>query len=224
MLKKSDLSKQFELVVQQEIKNYQDSLNFVLQSIRELKESIEDGRSESLKNHGFTCSLYNFLKTDIANLKVDWGDISKKLDSFLSDQDDVNDKNSVEIRDIKNTVLSQINIFKNFYQKFDDFDREINNLKKSVDGHKRVFNDNLDDQARKFREDMNRLKQEIVESPSEISQVKEYLENKISCHRVDVDGLLKELRILKHENMVTEKKIENIYTLIERLKKAEVLS
>jgi len=51
MLNKNDLAKQFELVVKQEIKNYQDSLNFVLQSIDELKKDIKQLNSDMLENY-----------------------------------------------------------------------------------------------------------------------------------------------------------------------------
>ncbi len=60
-----------------------------------------------------------------------------------------------------------------------------------------------------------------MDAPTEASLVRNELEQKIYAHKVDVSGIMKELTVFKKENVVIEKKLENIYTLIERLQKQE---
>lgn len=223
MLKKSDLAKQFELVVQQEIKNYQDSLNFVLQSINELKGSIALLRSESLESYANLHREHNSLAIEVKRLNDVNSDVSQKLDYSLEDQRKVNERNALEMRDIESAFHSKISSQNNVNDKIKDISFEISKLNSNADRNYRVLNDNLDDLIRRFRNDISKMKQEILDMPTEASLVKIHLEEKIVRHTVDVAGIMKELKIYKHDNMVTQKKIENIYTLIDRLKKSEVL-
>jgi len=63
------------------------------------------------------------------------------------------------------------------------------------------------------------MKQDLDESPSPAECVKQELKKDLECHKVDVVGILRELNIYKTENQITQKKIEHIYTLIDRLTK-----
>ena len=222
MLKRNDLSKQFELVVQQEIKNYQDSLNFVLQSIKELKESIKESNDQFLETYASLHSEQNEIKIELQNLRDVFMESYKSFHNHINDQRVVNQRNQTQILSLTNEFLKKINFDGNFQNKFENLWSEISNLKYKTDTSQKVLNDNLDDLFRRFRKEILKAKQEILDSPSEASLVKTQLEEKIVSHTVDVAGIMRELRIYKHDNMITQKKLENIYTLIERLKKSEV--
>jgi hypothetical protein len=222
MLKRNDLSKQFELVVQQEIKNYQDSLNFVLQSIKELKEEIKQVNDQALENYALLHSEQNDLKIELQNLRDVFMESYKTFHNHINDQYVVNQRNQNQINNLTSEILKKINFDGNFQSKFENLWGEISELKKTTDKNNRVLNDNLDDLLRRFRQGILKAKEEIRQEPSELSLVKTQLEERIVSHSVDVEGIMRELRIYKHDNMVTQKKIENIYTLIERLKKTEV--
>lgn len=221
MLKKNDLSKQFELVVQQEIKNYQYSLNFVLQSIKELKESIKEVNDQFLEMHASLHSEQNEIKIELQNLRDVFMDSYKTFHNHINDQRILNQRNQTQVLSLTDEVLKKINFEGNFQNKFENLWSEISNLKSKADTSQRVLNDNLDDLLRRFRKEILKIKQEILDSPSEASLIKTQLEERIVSHTVDVAGIMRELRIYKHDNMVTQKKIENIYTLIERLNKSE---
>src|ERR1043166_2050041 len=219
MLKRNDLSKQFELVVQQEIKNYQDSLNFVLQSIKELKEEIKQVNDEALENYALLHSEQNDLKIELQNLRDVFMESYKTFHNHINDQYVVNQRNQNQINNLTSEILKKINFDGNFQSKFENLWGEISELKKTTDKNNRVLNDNLDDLLRRFRQGILKAKEEIRQEPSELSLVQTQLEERIVSHSVEVEGIMRELRIYKHDNMVTQKKIENIYTLIERLKK-----
>lgn len=224
MLKGNDLSKQFELVVQQEIKNYQDSLNFVLQSIKEMKESIKEVQQESLENHALLHSIQTDLSIELHGIKDACFSLGLRFERSLNDQRVVNERNAVEMRDLISAVFRKVSVENNFKDEIANLWREISNLQDQTETSTRVLNDNLDDLFRRFRSAILKMKKEIQDAPTEASLVKTQLEEKIAGHTVDVAGIMRELRIYKHDNMVTQKKIENIYTLIDRLKKPEVFS
>lgn len=222
MLKRNDLSKQFELVVQQEIKNYQDSLNFVLQSIKELKEDVIRVRNESLENYAKLHSEHNDLAIQLQNLKYEVAALNQNFLSASYDQRIVNERNALEMRDISSAIHSKISGDNYFKTKIDDVWNAVSELRRQSENKDRVLSDSIDDLLRRFRNEIQKVKKEILEAPSEASLVKTHLEEKIASHTVDVSGIMRELKIYKHDNMVTQKKIENIYTLIERLQKAKV--
>ena len=66
-------------------------------------------------------------------------------------------------------------------------------------------------------------KEDILSQPSDIHLYKHAIEEKIYSHAVDVEGLLKEIRISNKERYILEKKIEHLYILIDRLEKKGVV-
>lgn len=221
MLKKSDLSKEFELVVKQEIKNYNDSLNFILQSINSLKKSIEILSDDYLDRYASMQSYQTSLSIKLDKLKEELKTFTETSQRFSNDQISFNSTVSNDILNLKNEMMVKSHNDKNTHFKIQNIWKDIEDLKHQIEVTTRVVNENLDDLLRKFRKEIEQSKKDILEAPSETSIVKEQLEEKISCHKIDVAGIMRELNIYKKENFITQKKIENIYTLIDRLSKSE---
>lgn len=221
MIQKNHLVKQFELLTQQEIKNYQDSLNFVLQSINQLKDSIEEMRKNSLANYAAIHSLQIHMGIELQHIKNNLDNINQRVDRNFTDQKSVNEKNNLEIISIKDEISLKVSRYNNFEKKLINLSTNIDRIKEISDNTMNILGEKIDIISRRFSNDLIKTKNEILNSPSEASQVKKILEEKIDCHKVDVAGIMRELLIYKKENVVTEKKIENIYTLIDRLKKSE---
>lgn len=217
MLKRNDLAKQFELVVQQEIKNYNDSLNGILDSIRTLKKEIREVSENNLENYGAIHSIQTNLSIELENIKDFLKILAEKLDRHFNDQTVVNERNALEMRDITSAFHQKISMYNNIDSKIKALCDHINSVEDLVEGNHRVINDNLDDIMRRFRQEILKAKKDILDAPTEAAIVRKELEEKIVAHTVDVAGIMRELRLFKHDNMVNEKKIENIYTLIGRL-------
>lgn len=217
MLKRNDLAKQFELVTQQEIKNYNDSLNGVLDSIRNLKKEIKDVSEKSLEHYGAIHSVQTNLSIEIENIKDFLKSLSAKLDSTFNDQNVCNKINTVEIQDLKNAFHRKISVDVDYLSKNKALYERIQSLEYLIDQNDKNAKQSIDEVSRRFRQDIARTKQEIMDAPTEASLVRKDLEEKMATHTVDVEGIMRELRLYKHDNMVTQKKIENIYTLIGRL-------
>jgi uncharacterized coiled-coil protein SlyX len=92
-------------------------------------------------------------------------------------------------------------------------------VKESTTSHLNAFQDF----QRETKILISALKEEIDKLRFEMEQKMATFMDKIESHlyisRIDKDGVLNEIRVYKMDMFVIEKKIENIYTLIERINK-----
>ncbi len=218
MLKKSDLSKQFELVVQQEIKNYNDSLGQVFQAINGLKEQLKSLEEQSLENYALVSSQQKQLEIEFQLLKKDLSSSFSSLGSHVNDQKVINERNNYKIIEISDAVERKIKIDSNVQNQLNKLNNDIFNNKSELSDALSRMHSLLDDLLLRFRKEILKAKREILEAPSEASLVRTQLEEKLAAHTVDVDGIMRELQHFKKSTYIVEKQIENIYTLIERLK------
>ena len=219
MLNKLDLAKKFELVVQQEIKNYQDSFNNVLNSINELRDSLDSLRSEVSCKFAKIQSSQGTLASEIYSIKEHSLSTSDILNRSINDQRVLNERINCKILDIESENIQKHNAFIRNKDSLDVLDRNIHRIENSFEKNIISINQNLDDLFKRFMSALDKNKRDIMELPSESSLIKRDLEEKIASHSVDVVGIMKEIQIFKRENYITQKKLENIYTSIERLKK-----
>lgn len=219
MIKKNDLAKQFELVVKQEIKNYQDSLNFVLQSIRELKESVDHVHQEQLENYAVLHSSFIGLQSDLNAIKGLCFTQGLKLDKSIRDQSLVNDLHSKNIYDLEEDIRVKVNNEQIIQAEFGYTLKSVSTLREAVEALDKKLDLDIKNISHSYQRDIQRSKEDILNAPTKADVVRKELSEKIDCHKVDVDGIMRELNIYKRDNQITEKKIENIYTLIERLNK-----
>ena len=221
MLKKNDLAKQFELLTKQEIKNYQDSLNNVLQSIHDLNEKIIQTNDRFSEMNAIYHSNNTNLRVENQKLSNECKNLKEILGIFQRDQLVLN-KENIYLLNTLTSALSLKNEMDSLNQtKFDQLSEFLRKLRIDFDDSKRIYQDNLDDLLRRFRTEIQMAKEEIMNAPTDASIVRKDLEEKIAMHKVDVNGIMREIKILKADNTITEKKIEQIYTLISRLQKSQ---
>lgn len=216
MIQKNDLAKKFELVVQQEIKNYNDSLNNLLQSIRDVRIEIESMKKGMLSSQVSSESGRQDLASQIQRM-TESNDIElAKLRSALNDLLSLH-RELVNQITIQQDVGAQ-NAIKNEFNR-NSIDRLYGTVKCIEDeivGNSLRITHQLEGIKFRLSKDFQKFKEEILSMPSEAFQVKKDLEEKLSIQAIDFDGVMRELAVFKKENMITQKKIENIYTLIER--------
>lgn len=105
--------------------------------------------------------------------------------------------------------------------------RELERLRSEFDGQ---FNYLIDSNINSFQDCQreiktlvqslqNELNKLAIEIHKKITELEDKGENNFSVSKIDRDGVLKELRVYKKDMFYIEKKIENIYTLIERINK-----
>lgn len=221
MLKRDDLAKQFELVVRQEIKNYQDQFNAILQQLRDVKISIESVHKDSLEKYALLHSFQGIISSAVEEIKKKLDASVKKLSNLESDQSFVNHQNVGIFSEINKAIIRKQEDQSYFQNKIDSIWVEIYKLNANARSTEDIIAENSASLTKRLAKSIEQAKEEIKSAPSEHHILKKELESKLSCAKVDSEGLLREISVLKKENLIFEKKIENLYTLIDRLKKKE---
>jgi hypothetical protein len=217
MLQKKDLVKEFELVVKQEIKNYQDSMlatntaiNSINSRIESLKVAIEKS-SNDLKN---MILLEKNLCLDANKLNAkDLKDINCIIKEIIKDNKARFDEICFCIQKVESFSIKLDTIFKKM-----DFLLLQNDTKtKDITDLEQFFVNAINQCNRLIRKQVEGCKELIRNKPSEFDSLEQKLRTKIEDFIIDSNGIIRELRVQKKDMYVVEKNIENIYTLIERL-------
>lgn len=220
MIKKNDLVKQFELITKQEIINHNVQLSQTNQAINDLNTQVAELKQELgllKEKERNTFAKAEKLEKELAiAFQGNERFYEKCKIAFHNHQD----KMMVEMKlalenavDANSKAESVKNYLNGVAQTLEDFKDEIL-------GFHEIFRDELKHMERRSLSEIKKATKEILEMPSEAVKFKEALERKLEEKAIDAEGYLKELQILKKELFIHDKKLENVYTLIERLKKA----
>jgi hypothetical protein len=155
--------------------------------------------------------------------------LTKKLGYLSTEIDIIHSRNDKE-RDSIKLVISDI--LDKLKKKLDSeiSAKEIATLRDILSSVQKHFSKKIDMTIGSFREcllDLSKstlekigtLDDKLFKQAESFSKVKKELESKLDIVKLERDSVLKEINILKKESFITEKKIENLYTLIDRLKK-----
>lgn len=219
MLDKLDFQKKFELAVKQEIQNYQNSLNSILQSIRDIKESVESNKTECLENSAVLHSVQNIHSIENELLK---SEVDKKFKSFDSRLNDFCKENAkiIDLCDEMKKIADQSSQkYLHIEKRFQEILTDLARIKSTISSNSKFIEEYTESLYRKVNDSIEKNKKEIIESPSKLEKVKQEIEAKLDSYKVDFEGVTREINVFKKENFITQKKLEQIYTLIERFKK-----
>lgn len=215
----ADILKRLELGVQQEIKNYNDSLSTILLRLNYLKDDIEAAERESLENDAILLSKLKELEINFSLVRDSRDDSVRKMNRDILIQNkyyeelkrnlDFSIGNAIEalrVSELNRNTISELS------EKIDSFQDEIS-------GHSKHIAHELESISYQLKKEVAKSKDEILSRPSDSIELKKQLEEKIASHAVDVQGLLKEIRSRDKATLILEKKIEHLYTLVGRLQK-----
>lgn len=218
MLDRNKLAKQFELVVQQEIKNHQDAVYSTNQAFNDIRNKVEEMSNQSLENYALIVSQHKNLEIEIQLLKEKVDSFMRKFERNINDQSILNERNAIQYEDVVETLEKRIKLEVNFFDRLKDVERHSYEVSESSEALQKTVETNLNSWHSRCMRDMAKLKEEVYSRPSGALEVKKDLEEQIASYRVDVDGIMREINIFKKSTYVVEKKLENIYTQIERMR------
>jgi len=218
MLRRKDLIDEFEFIVQQEIKNYNDSTLAMHKAINDL-----DSRLNSI------CTEYNRRLAEIhsdfiADRSQKQKDFSCMEKSYSSLQSKVNDLQKEFNKKIKQVSEDHYEFCDQFATKevVKEFIEQVYELQ--IDSIHKLLND--------LRSDLNAVKPPLIEYTNKLiatvsSQIEELLEenekNKNEVHsqidilRVDKKCLQEEINTLKQTIFIQSKQIEDLYNEINKI-------
>lgn len=153
--------------------------------------------------------------------------ISRVHDVHLSTNKKITDFGTA-INEVQDSSKKKFDAFSNTFIEQSHFFEEIYNLKEDVKKAKQMIVENISSLHSKIIDSENHanlnaqnIGKDVEAKIPLISPILEQIDNHSDLHKVNMDGLTKEIDLLKKSRDYAEKKFENIYTLIERLKGAK---
>lgn len=213
--------KKFELTVKQEIQNFNRDKLAITISVNNLKREIAELRSHC---NGAIANLKSEQKKrDIEAdcLLSQMERIESKLDRHIADQSDINERNARKITEANEYSGEMRSYISKEHKLRIDNESQIRAVEKECKNYAESIGQDQKHEIKKVRLQLRDEIKEVRDRPSEIPGIKDDFERRLSSHRVDVEGVGQELDYFKREFYIVEKKIENIYTLIDRLKSKE---
>lgn len=219
MLKRDDIVKQFDLVVKQEIKNHNDQILTSNLSINKIREDLEKNNSSQAQINANLASEISRLSSNLNELSKVTGNLIGKLTSAANDlRSSISNFQSQialcvqGISECKAALQEQERKSKADQVKMAFLEESIKNIPITLHS----FSERVE---KKAMSQANHVKEEILGLPCEAKKVRDELLKQIEIDRIDFEGVTKELIAVKKAHFINDKKIENIYTLIERLTK-----
>ena len=218
MLKKKDIVKEFELVVKQEIIEHNKAISASNLAVNTLSAKLVDSNnlidSRLLKTQNRLYAIQREIDVCHSSFHSTYNDFKVLKD----EQAILNERNHKKI----DTIDQSIETIHSNQQKSDKLIYKHNHIIESMANSildvikecELESNRTVDRTSKAIK----KLKDEILALPSEAKAVKDELMEELAINKIDKDSLLKEIMVIKKTSFINEKKIENLYMLIERLK------
>lgn len=217
MLKKKDLVKQFELVVQQEIIEHNKAVSASNLSINKQREELQKQIDKLQENHKLLLNEYQLVSRQFNHVNNLSTDMLNRIYKSESNQFKLNERNHKEIEIIDKSVETVKQNQSNLKSLYNCLSDQIDKTKKAIEELSKLHIYEINRLNIKFEKELRKQKEDLLSLPSEAQEVKKEFMEELSVHKIDNAGLLREIKVLKKTVFVNEKKIENLETLIERI-------
>lgn len=192
-----------------EHKHLLDAHNKEMQELRDqLKLAMERFESLSQKNDG---DLKDFKEQAASHISI--------LRERIGAQERVFTDQKATIEALQDQLLN----FQVLYSSMRDVDALRKELEKQVHEATKSHLCSLQDLQRQFKIDLTMLRDDLEKfkeaADRRLSEQSNRIEERYNLNKMDREGVIREIRIREKELFIIEKKIENIYTLIERINK-----
>lgn len=183
---------------EKEMQSLRDSLSLAIQKFESLSQQglqeIRDFKRESGEYISSIKDRVTDYETIIAEQKKIIEDVNRQLLDFH-----VNYAKKTDLQNLKKSIEERVqDVSKNNIMSFQQCQQEFKFLFDSLKDYSLQL---------RYHVDLN------------LSQLTDKVESNFSVSRIDKDGVLNQIRIYEKTIFIIEKKIENIYTLIERINK-----
>lgn len=217
-MKRQDLADQFELIVKQEIINYNNKVVAVNTALEALKNRVIDLAHDEASNRGDSISRDKALEISINKNREDITSIKYSFDSRINDIISQNYKVSQEVRCDSKRLDDLENWIKDFHKDI----AAIKGIVASVrDENEKIvvsIKGELDRHYHKACKNLSQMEDSILSRPSEALEVKKELEKKICEKNVEITGIHEAFDHFTKKYYYIEKQIEDIYNKFSRIK------
>ena len=217
MLRKKDLVKEFELVVKQEIIEHNKAVTSSNLAVNNLNIKL-DGLNQSNKDQFIkTTNEIAAFKREVELCLVLFNKINDAFTKLKYDQLRLSEKNYKEIQVIDESVETVHRNEQKLEKELSSYKDYLHETDKSLGTLKKVNEHEFHVLKLHFHKELERKIKELLSLPSEAEAVRKEFMEELSMHKIDNEGLLREIKVLKKTVFINEKKIEHLNTLIQRM-------
>lgn len=211
---KTEMVKRFEDLIKQQItenellvKNFQMNMDSLHKDFIDLAKNLQNIKTNHTNLYQDTQNKFihekKELENSFENQRVMIREWIKNIKSYIE-----NDKKQNSEYAIKKDILDQCELLNSKIEKYQVFfDREI-----------RDINNALAENLHEYESKLAEVQKEHEKKEKNVCELIQNLDTKINTQKNHCEGVLKEIQIYKKRVYIIEKKIENLYMLIERLK------
>ena len=217
-LQKKDLAQEFSQIVQQEIKNHNDSLLASNMAIDDFRRQLSDLKSEYEK-------LSNSVRADISiqsnSLTGLEDSINAALRAVIRDLNDSTALNKRQVESLCRSIGGRESYFLTL-QGFEEFKEKIAQWVANIDRlffqQKDAYSQEISKITEKMQISIENSRNILEKSIKEEKEAREKQKKTFDIFALNFEGHTRETEVLKKRCFIIEKNIENIYTQIERSK------
>ena len=221
MMQKKDLAKEFSLIVQQEIKNHNDSILATNISLEDLKRQLEGFKEKSGKDLAAMSSSLTLHKSAISQIEERargvLSGVLRQLNDLAASQEKQTSGILKSIKDRESYFLT-IDGFKQFQSKVDEW---IAHLKLSFSLQRDRLAEEVETVSRKLQASLDALDNSLSKKITGEVKEREKINKTLDYFSINFSGFIREIEICKKRCFIIEKNIENLYTQIERIKEGK---
>lgn len=210
-----------DLKVAQDIKNNRDFIYQTNQSLQTLGQGLLSQSTQHEKVLAKSHSDHKELLIAFENFSNDHNTKFNQLNQRLGTLE-------TKLHAVVGNLLTVVKSFDDEYTSKENFSLTISNLTQKVEKLEKDLTIRHDYFAiaiatadQRFNKRIQDVQKELTPIIPEIDPVKKQLDDRFAIFKVDFDGLVREIALLKNAVAYDQKKFENIYTLIERLKEGQ---
>lgn len=207
-----------DIRVAQEIKNHNDFIYNTGQEIDRLKGNIVSLAIQHDKVVAESGSNRRALLIEFENLKETVVETVHQMKQRLGDMESKVSHVLESFSDLKQEFHNQLMIQNELITLIHSIDQALSSVQNQQGSQKEYFNYAISLLKNQVEEKVEEVKKELTPKPPEVDPIKQQLDERFQVWKVDFDGLIREIAILKRAVAYDQKKFENVYTLIERLK------
>lgn len=191
------------------------------QKLQNLSNSIVDLTSKHDK-------LLAKLESKIKDLEIAFENFTQKIDKTVTDYNQRIGSIATDVCNLKSDIDEKFAYVDSVYVTQDHFFKEafdikerINHVTKDAIEKNAYFDSKLMLLPGVISDNYQQLKKELTPVIPDVDPLKKEIDSHLDVYRNEFRGILKEMRVLKGAKDYAEKKFENIYTLIQRLKEGK---
>lgn len=219
MIKRNDLIKQFELVVQQEIKNHNSEIASHNSAIDHLRRMVCENALSLSKSIDGAVNRIDSIQRDIKRSECMCDELSSKIDSSINDMSKLIEQTISIVNALSEDISMQQVDLNDLIKDCNNHNVECRENFSAIDVELVDIRRYIDLCCKKIYESITRKFEELDARPCKVEAAKAEIFSRIEMKETHTRGVLEEIRALRREFLYEKAKIENIYTLIERLQK-----